>query len=114
MGKVDRCVGLHILSPSYLGASDSWNTQGLSRPVQGLLYLYLGMSILYECYICTSFINIYISCKWRQKSVNLQEHITTESLRYNTTNCSLLYVSVYYYLKIIKYTAVCIKCHEGL
>jgi hypothetical protein len=29
-----------------LGASTSWNPQGLSRPVMGLLYLYL---LLFEC-----------------------------------------------------------------
>jgi len=37
--KGGRCAGVTTLTPtSYLGASDSWNPQGLSRPVQGLLY----------------------------------------------------------------------------
>jgi hypothetical protein len=46
-GKGGRCVGLTTLPHSYadcldiLGASISWNPQGLSRPVMGLLYLYL-------------------------------------------------------------------------
>ena len=45
-----RWVGLTILPPIIcrlswnLGASTSWNPQGLSRPVMGLLYL------LYECF----------------------------------------------------------------
>ena len=44
-GKRGRCVGLTTLSPSFadclgnMGASTSWNSQGLSRPVMGLLYL---------------------------------------------------------------------------
>jgi hypothetical protein len=44
-GKGGWCVGLTILPPSCadclknLGASTSWNPQGLSRPVMGLLYL---------------------------------------------------------------------------
>jgi hypothetical protein len=42
-GKGDRFVGLTNLPPllsKNLGASTSWNPQGLSRPVMGLLYLY--------------------------------------------------------------------------
>jgi hypothetical protein len=43
-GKGGRCVGLKALPPSCvsrnLGTSTSWNTNGLSRPVMGLLYLY--------------------------------------------------------------------------
>jgi len=31
----------------HLGASTSWNPQGLSRPVMGLLYLYLAF-LIYE------------------------------------------------------------------
>ena len=52
--KGGRCVGL-TLSPScadcleILGASTSWNPQGLSRPVMGLLYLYAHV------YICSLF-----------------------------------------------------------
>ena len=44
-GKGGRCVGLTTLSPSCAdclviwGASTSWSSQGLSRPVMGLLYL---------------------------------------------------------------------------
>jgi hypothetical protein len=30
-----------------LGASTSWNSQGLSRPVMGLLFLYLSLYLLY-------------------------------------------------------------------
>ena len=43
-GKDGRCVGLTTLPPFMcrlswnLGASTSWNPQGLSRPVMGLLY----------------------------------------------------------------------------
>jgi hypothetical protein len=46
-GKRGRCVGLTTLPPSCadclqnLGASTSWNPKGLSRPVMGLLYLFL-------------------------------------------------------------------------
>jgi hypothetical protein len=48
LGKGGRCVRLTTLSPSCadsqnLGASTFWNPQGLSRPVMGLLYLYLGI-----------------------------------------------------------------------
>jgi hypothetical protein len=45
-GKDGRCVGMTTLPPSYadclriLGASTSWSPRGLSRPVQGQLYLY--------------------------------------------------------------------------
>ena len=36
-----------------LGASSSWNPQGLSRPVMGLLYLYFnnGCTIASQCYV---------------------------------------------------------------
>jgi hypothetical protein len=53
-GKGGRCVGLTTLPPSCdnalknPGASASWNPQSLSRPVIGLLYLYLYLSSLYE------------------------------------------------------------------
>ena len=46
-GKGGRCVGLTTLPPSCadclvnLGASTSWNPQGLFRPVMGFLYLFL-------------------------------------------------------------------------
>jgi hypothetical protein len=46
-GKGGRCVGLTTLTTymcrlsSNLGASTSWNPQGLSSSVMGLLYLYL-------------------------------------------------------------------------
>ena len=36
---------LHVLSWNR-GTSTSWNPQGLSRPVMGLLYLYVGLFIL--------------------------------------------------------------------
>jgi len=45
--KGSRCIGLTTLPRVMcrfswnLGASTSWNTQGLPRLVQGLLYLYL-------------------------------------------------------------------------
>jgi hypothetical protein len=47
-GKGGRCVGLTTLPHSCadclknLGASTSWNPQGLSRAVEGLIYLYLA------------------------------------------------------------------------
>jgi len=37
--KRGRCLGMTNLPPWNLGASASWNPQGLPRPVQGLLYL---------------------------------------------------------------------------
>jgi hypothetical protein len=43
-GKGGRCIGLTNLPPSCadcLRASNSWNAQGLSKPVMELLYLYL-------------------------------------------------------------------------
>ena len=46
-GKGGRCVGLPTLPPSFADCLEiwepptSWNPQGLSRPVMGLLYLYL-------------------------------------------------------------------------
>jgi hypothetical protein len=40
--KGGRCLGLTTLPPSWnLAASTSWNPQGLPRPVQGELYLYV-------------------------------------------------------------------------
>ena len=49
--KGDRCVGLTTLPPSCADCLEiwepqplaSWNSQGLSRPVTGLLYLYCGI-----------------------------------------------------------------------
>ena len=35
-----------------LGASTSWNPQGLSRPVMGLLYLFLPSVSTNHCYVC--------------------------------------------------------------
>jgi len=40
-GKVGRCVGLSTLLPSCADCLEIWNPQGLSRPVMGLLYLFL-------------------------------------------------------------------------
>ena len=46
-GKGGRCLGMKTLLSScadcfeFLEASTSWNPQGLSRTVQGLLYLYI-------------------------------------------------------------------------
>ena len=41
-GKGGRCVGLTALPPSCVEYSSTfWNPQGLSRPVMGLLYLYM-------------------------------------------------------------------------
>jgi hypothetical protein len=52
-GKSGRCVGLTTLPPSLssnLGASNSCNPQGLSRPVMGLLYLCLLLwGVLLQC-----------------------------------------------------------------
>jgi hypothetical protein len=50
-GKGGRCVGLTTLPTSCadclknLEASTSWNPNGLSRPVMGLLYLYLSKGV---------------------------------------------------------------------
>jgi hypothetical protein len=41
-----RADKLITLLPSNLGASTSWNPQGLSRPLMGLLYFYI-----YTCYM---------------------------------------------------------------
>ena len=52
VGEGGRCVGLTTLTHSFsdcleiLGASSSWNPQGLSRPVMGLLYLVLICRLL--------------------------------------------------------------------
>ena len=60
-GKGGWCVRLTTLPPSCadswnLGASTSWNPQGLSRPVMGLLYLFYmvlsGWLILSICITC--------------------------------------------------------------
>ena len=51
-GKGSRCVGLTTFTTFMcrvswnLGASNSWNPQGLSRPVMGLLYLFLRMKLV--------------------------------------------------------------------
>jgi len=41
MRKADNLITFMCRSSWNLGASTSWNPQGLSRPVMGLLYLYL-------------------------------------------------------------------------
>jgi hypothetical protein len=52
-GKGGRCVGLTTLPPScadclqILGASTSWISTGLSRPVMGLFYLFAGKRAVY-------------------------------------------------------------------
>jgi len=48
-GKGGWCAGLTTLPPLYadswnLGASPSWNPQGLSRPVMGFLYLFTALA----------------------------------------------------------------------
>jgi len=52
-GKGGRCVELTTLLPSCadcLEIWEPWNPQGLSRPVMGLLYLYLyGVGDLVDC-----------------------------------------------------------------
>ena len=48
-GKGDRCIGLTTLPPSCadcIEALISWNPQGVSRPVMGLLYFLLTILIL--------------------------------------------------------------------
>jgi hypothetical protein len=45
-GKAGQCVGLTILPPSCADFHEVWEPRGLSRPVQGLLYLYIH--ILYD------------------------------------------------------------------
>jgi hypothetical protein len=40
-GKGGQCVGLTTLPPSCADCLEIWKPQGLSRPVMGLLYLYL-------------------------------------------------------------------------
>jgi len=49
-GKGGWCAGLTTLPPLYadswnLGASPSWNPQGLSRPVMGFLYLFTALAL---------------------------------------------------------------------
>ena len=51
MGKGGRCVGLTTficLLSRNVGASNSWNPQGLSRPVMGLLYLAFIIIIIWH------------------------------------------------------------------
>ena len=43
-GKGGRCVGLTTLPPSCADCLEIWEPQGLSRPVMGLLYLYIMTS----------------------------------------------------------------------
>jgi hypothetical protein len=62
-GKGGRCVGLTTLPPSNLGASTSWNPQGLYGPVQGLLYLYL--------YLCCTTYSILVN--WERIETELFE-----------------------------------------
>jgi hypothetical protein len=57
--KGGRCVGLTTLPPSCadclknLGASTSWNPQGLLRSVMGLLYIFLILwYLLYQDKLC--------------------------------------------------------------
>jgi hypothetical protein len=48
-GKGDRCIGLTTLPPSctdYIEALTSWNPQGLSRAVMGLLHLLLTILMI--------------------------------------------------------------------
>jgi hypothetical protein len=59
-GKGGRCVGLTTLPPScancldILGASNSWNPQGLSRPVMCLLCLFF--SDFFFCALCRHYV----------------------------------------------------------
>ena len=49
--KGGRCFGLTTLPPFWnLRTSTSWNPLGLSRPVQGLLYLYV---FVFGCWFCS-------------------------------------------------------------
>jgi len=69
--KGGRCVGLTILPPSFcqlslnLEASTSWKPQGLSRSVQGLLYLFSSLftplrTINFSC--CSTILQTICSC----------------------------------------------------
>jgi len=60
--RVDNLNHLHVPLPLNLGASTSWNPQGLSRPVMGLLYLYCEVVLVCvineadRCYTILSFL----------------------------------------------------------
>ena len=44
-GKGGRCVGLTTLSPSCADCLEIWDPQSMSRPVMGLLYLFLDRDV---------------------------------------------------------------------
>jgi len=70
-----------------LGASNSWNPQGLSRPVMGLLYLYLYLFYLHKA--PPSFYQNNPFCKHRLSSTPHLRHtsVFTSQLSSSTTNC---------------------------
>ena len=63
-----------------LGALTSWNPLGLSRPVMGLLYLYLFIKLHIETYINSSYFagrssNSDQSDPWRQVAMFLSDFV---------------------------------------
>ena len=65
-----------------LGASTSWNPQGLSRTVMGLFYLFLYIYLRVPLYICQKFRSILPKCtKTKAKPIYIYIYIYTHFLR---------------------------------
>ena len=81
--KSGRCIRLTTLPPSCavvtnLGALNSWNPLGLSRPVMGLLYLlYVHVHLTYKYPVC----NIYINCTLCIYKLSVHVYIISTNIR---------------------------------
>ena len=76
MLRADNLTAIMCRLSQNLGVSTSWNLQGLSRPVQGLIYLYLCHAHD-DGYVCVAeacrTINICVQCVdfyWRTDGLN--------------------------------------------
>ena len=91
-----------------LGASDSWNPQGLSRPVMGLLYLLLSLFATYDIMLSSSLLHYpLLIYNPFYSSSHLYAHSLSSSLCYTTTIFSKLcltlrrlmsYIYIYIYI----------------
>jgi hypothetical protein len=71
-----------------LGASTSWNPQGLSRPIMGLLYLYHGV-------LCSACSDILLSCTgYTCSHAGLRAIVTANTFHSFSNMCNLCLLTV--------------------